>query len=427
MTSETGPDTTPSRDDRAASAATATPSPDATAAAGASPTAPAGNGRRRRALTILATVALAAGIGWAAWYLLVARWHQDTDDAYVQGNVVSIVPQAMGTVVSIDADEGMRVEAGQALAHLDPNDAQVAYDQAVANLAGTVRQVRGLYSSVDAGQAELAARRVAVRQAREDVRRREGLVAGGAVSGEELAHARDMLAGAEAALSASQGELSRSRALVDATEIAGQPQVQAAAAQVRQAWLELQRMAIVAPVSGHVARREVQLGQRVQPGTTLMTIVPLEQVWVEANFKETQLTDMRIGQPVEVRADLYGGRVRYTGTVASLGMGTGSAFSLLPAQNASGNWIKIVQRVPVRIELDPAQLAEHPLRLGLSMHVDVSVRDQDGPVLALAEPARAAPLLSTDAYARQLAQADALIARTIEHNLPPATDATARR
>jgi len=385
------------------------------------PNAPQQNGKRRRALALLATVAIIAGAGWAAWYLLVARWHQDTDDAYVQGNVVSIVPQTMGTVVSIDADAGMRVEAGQALVHLDPNDAQVAYDQAVANLAGTVRQVRGLYSSVESGQADLAAHQVAVRQAREDVKRREGLVASGAVSREELAHARDILAGAEAALSGAQGQLSRSRALVDATEVASQPQVQAAAGQLRQAWLNLQRMAIVAPVSGHVARREVQLGQRVAPGNTLMTIVPLEQVWVEANFKETQLTKMRIGQPVEVHADLYGSDVRYDGRVASLGMGTGSAFSLLPAQNASGNWIKIVQRVPVRIELDPAQIVEHPLRLGLSMHVDVAVRDQDGAVLASVDAPRSTPLLSTEAYAEQLAQADALIARTIAQNLPATT------
>ncbi|MCD9097147.1 HlyD family efflux transporter periplasmic adaptor subunit [Luteimonas fraxinea] len=383
--------------------------------------APQKNGKRRRALLILAAVTIIAGIGWAAWYLLVARWHQDTDDAYVQGNVVSIVPQTMGTVVSIDADEGMRVEAGQALVHLDPNDAQVAYDQSVANLAGTVRQVRGLYSSVESGQADLAARQVAVRQAREDVKRREGLVASGAVSREELAHARDILAGAEAALSGSQGQLSRSRALVDATEIASQPQVQAAAGQLRQAWLNLQRMAIVAPVSGHVAKRDVQLGQRVAPGNTLMTIVPLEQVWIEANFKETQLTRMRIGQPVEVHADLYGSDVRYDGRVASLGMGTGSAFSLLPAQNASGNWIKIVQRVPVRIELDPKQVVEHPLRLGLSMHVDVAIRDQDGAVLASVDAPRNTPLLSTDAYAEQLAQADALIERTIAQNLPATT------
>ncbi|MFC3715243.1 efflux RND transporter periplasmic adaptor subunit [Luteimonas soli] len=376
------------------------------------------NGKRRRALLVVAAVVVLAGLAWLAYYLLVARWHQDTDDAYVQGNVVSIVPQTVGTVVAIDADDGMRVEAGQPLVELDRNDAQVAYDQAVANLAGTVRQVRGLYSSVDAGQADIRARQVAVSQARADVKRREGLVASGAVSREELAHARDMLAAAEAALSASHGQLARSTALVDATTLQKQPQVQAAASQLRQAWLNLQRTSIVAPVSGYVAQRHVQLGQRVQPGATLMTIVPIEQMWVEANFKETQLTKMRIGQPVEVQADLYGGGVTYEGKVASLGMGTGSAFSLLPAQNASGNWIKIVQRVPVRIELDPKQLAEHPLRIGLSMAVDVSIRDQDGRMLAGSAPKDGKPLFSTGAYAKQLADADALITRIIEQNLP---------
>lgn len=374
------------------------------------------NGRRRRALLVVAGVAILAGLGWLAYYLAYARWHQDTDDAYVQGNVVSIVPQTVGTVVSIGVEEGMKVTAGQALVQLDPNDAQVAYDQAVANLAGTVRQVRGLYSAVDAGQAELRARQVAVTKARADVERREGLVATGAVSREELSHARDALSAAEAALSSSRGQLARSRALVDATTVQKQPQVQAAASQLRQAWLDLQRSAIVAPVSGYVAQRRVQLGQRVQPGMTLMTIVPLQQVWVEANFKETQLTDMRIGQPVEVHADLYGGDVTYTGKVASLGMGTGSAFSLLPAQNASGNWIKIVQRVPVRIDLDPKQLAEHPLRLGLSMSVDVAIRDRDGAVLA-AGSKHDKPVLSTQAYDRQLADADALIREIVEANL----------
>jgi len=388
------------------------PQPTATAATPAPK-----NARRRRALLAVAGVAMVAGLGWLAYYLGYARWHQDTDDAYVQGNLVSIVPQTVGTVVSIGVEEGMKVSAGQTLVRLDPNDAQVAYDQAVANLANTVRQVRGLYSAVDAGQAELRARKVAVDKARADVERREGLVAGGAVSREELSHARDALAAAEAALSSSRGQLARSSALVDATTVQQQPQVQVAASQLRQAWLDLQRSAIVAPVSGYVAQRRVQLGQRVQPGTTLMTIVPLQQVWVEANFKETQLTDMRIGQPVELHADLYGGDVTYTGKVASLGMGTGSAFSLLPAQNASGNWIKIVQRVPVRIDLDPGQLAGHPLRLGLSMRVDVAVRDRGGAVLATAPRARDKPVLSTRAYDRQLADADALIRRIVEANL----------
>jgi membrane fusion protein (multidrug efflux system) len=372
--------------------------------------------KRKRALLILATVVVVAAVAWALYYFLVGRWHESTDDAYVQGNVVSITPQAMGTVVSIGADEGMKVAAGQVLVQLDPNDAQVAYEQAVANLAGTVRQVRGLYSAVNAGQADLQARQVAVQKAQADVTRREGLVATGAVSAEELSHARDELAAAQAALSGSQEQLSRNRALVDATTVSDQPQVRAAAAQLRTAYLNVQRAQIVAPVSGYVAKRSVQLGQRVQPGVTLMTIVPLEQLWVEANFKETQLAKMRIGQPVELHSDLYGGDVTYNGHLTSLGMGTGSAFSLLPAQNASGNWIKIVQRVPVRVDIDAGQLAAHPLRLGLSMSADVSIRDQDGAVLASAPPNK--PLLTTQAYAKQLADADALIARTIRANLP---------
>ncbi|WP_028916211.1 EmrA/EmrK family multidrug efflux transporter periplasmic adaptor subunit [Pseudoxanthomonas sp. J35] len=387
--------------------------------ASAQPAAAASNGKRKRALQVVLLVVVAALLGWLAYYFLHLRWHEDTDDAYVQGNVVSVVPQTSGTVVGIEADDGDKVEAGDVLVRLDPDDAQVAYDQAVSNLAATVRQVRGLFSSADAAQAELRARQVAVEQARADVKRREGLVASGAISREELAHARDVLAAAEAALGTAQGNLQRSRALVDATTVQEQPQVQAAAAQLRQAYLALQRTAIVAPVSGYVAKRQVQLGQRVQPGATLMTVVPLEQMWVEANFKETQLHRMRIGQPVEVRADLYGGSVRYQGKVASLGLGTGSAFSLLPAQNASGNWIKIVQRVPVRIELDPQQLAEHPLRLGLSMHVDVAMRDQSGPVLS--QPRNAdEPRFATAVYRRQLDDANALITKIIEQNLPHA-------
>lgn len=374
------------------------------------------NGKRRRALLIVASVVAIAGIGWALYYLLVARWHQDTDDAYVQGNIVSITPQTLGTVVGINVEDGMKVAAGQVLVQLDPNDARVAYEQSVANLANTVRQVRGLYSSVDAAQADISARQVAVQQARADVARRSGLVATGAVSAEELAHARSQLQAAEAALSSSRGSLSRNRALVDATTLTDQPQVQAAAAQLRQAYLGLQRAAIVSPVSGYVARRNVQLGQRVQPGAPMMTIIPLEQVWVEANFKETQLKHMRLGQPVELVSDVYGGDVVYRGKLTSLGLGTGSAFSLLPAQNASGNWIKIVQRVPVRIEIDPRQLAEHPLRLGMSMSADVSIRDQAGAVLPAANARK--PLLTTQAYARQLQDADALIERIIHDNLP---------
>ena len=381
----------------------------------AEPAAPK-TSKRKRALLVLFAVVLIGGIAGIVWYVLVGRWHESTDDAYVQSNVVSITSQIPGTVVSIGADDGMQVVTGQVLVQLDPNDAQVAYQQAVANLANTVRQVRGLYNSVHVGQADVTANQVAVQQAQADVRRRAGLVASGAVSAEELSHARDALAGAEAALSSSREQVSRSSALVDASGIAAQPQVQAAAAQLRSAYLNLQRAAIVAPVSGYVAKRSVQLGQRLQPGTPLMTVIPLEQAWVDANFKETQLGKMRLGQPVELTSDVYGGNVTFNGRLASLGLGTGSAFSLLPAQNASGNWIKIVQRIPVRITLDPRQLAAHPLRLGMSMSVDVSVRDQGGPVLPAVTPAK--PILATQAYARQLQDADALVTRIIRENQP---------
>ena len=373
------------------------------------------NGKRRRALTILAAIVVAGGVGFLTWHLLVGRWHESTDDAYVQGNIVAIAPQTVGTVVAIGADDGDRVLAGQVLVKLDPNDAEVAYEQAVANLAGTVRQVRGLFNAVQAGEADLQAREVAVKQARADVARRTGLVGEGAVSAEELAHAKAQLEAAEAALSSSRGQLSRNRALVDDTTLAKQPQVLAAAAQLRQAYLNLQRGEIVSPIAGYVARRSVQLGQRVQPGATLMTVVPLEQVWVDANFKETQLAKMRLGQPVELSSDLYGSDVHYTGKLSSIGLGTGSAFALLPAQNASGNWIKIVQRVPVRIVLDPKQLAEHPLRIGMSMSVDVSLREAGNGVLPTT-PSQA-PGLRTEAYAKQLADADALIAKIVRQNL----------
>ncbi|MFC6841489.1 efflux RND transporter periplasmic adaptor subunit [Xanthomonas theicola] len=380
-----------------------------------------GRSRRGRLLRGLAVVVVLVLVALAIWYFVSGRWHEDTDDAYVQGNLVQITPMVAGTVVGIGADDGMRVERGQLLVKLDPADTQVALQQAEANLARSVRQVRGLFRSVEGAQAELSSQQATLQRARADVARRSSLVASGAISAEELAHARDQLAAAEAAVSGSRETVARNRALIDDNGVARQPDVQAAAAQVRQAFLNNARSAIVAPVSGYVARRSVQVGQRVQPGAALMAVVPLEQVWVEANFKETQLKHMRLGQPVELESDLYGGAVRYQGTVQSLGLGTGSAFSLLPAQNASGNWIKIVQRVPVRIAVDPKQLAQNPLRIGLSMKVDVNLHQQNGGVL----PTKFATgtLLGTDVYAQQLGQADAAIAQIIHANLPDASKA----
>lgn len=386
--------------------------------------APQSNGRRKLFLIGLLLLVILGAAGYAAYYFLHARWYESTDDAYVDGNVVQITPMVTGTVISIGADDGNRVEAGQELVRFDPSDAEVRQQNAEAALAKTVRQVRGLFSNVDAYKADVVARRVALDKARSDFNRRQKLAQSGAISQEELAHARDALASAQSALSAADQQLNTSRALVDQTDIADHPDVRSASANLRQAYLDSARSRVLAPVSGYVAKRTVQLGNRVQPGTALMAIIPLEQVWVDANFKETQLRNMRIGQPVEVRADLYGDDITYHGHVESLGVGTGSAFSLLPAQNASGNWIKIVQRIPVRIRLDEEEVRQHPLRIGLSMDVTVDLHDTDGPALAEQPPQQ--PAFSTDIYHQQLAEADALIERLIRENSAAKPQSAAR-
>lgn len=386
--------------------------------------APQSNGRRKLFLIGLLLLVILGAAGYAAYYFLHARWYESTDDAYVDGNVVQITPMVTGTVISIGADDGNRVEAGQELVRFDPSDAEVRQQNAEAALAKTVRQVRGLFSNVDAYKADVVARRVALDKARSDFNRRQKLAQSGAISQEELAHARDALASAQSALSSADQQLNTSRALVDQTDIADHPDVRSASASLRQAYLDSARSRVLAPVSGYVAKRTVQLGNRVQPGTALMAIIPLEQVWVDANFKETQLRNMRIGQPVEVRADLYGDDIIYHGHVESLGVGTGSAFSLLPAQNASGNWIKIVQRIPVRIRLDEEEVRQHPLRIGLSMDVTVDLHDTDGPALAEQPPQQ--PAFSTDIYHQQLAEADALIERLIRENSAAKPQSAAR-
>jgi len=374
------------------------------------------SGKRRTLLIGLALLVILAVLGVYLYHLFYGRFHESTDDAYVNGNLVQITPQITGTVVSIGADDGDYVEQGQVLVRFDPSDSEVALQSAEANLAKTVRQVRGLYSNVDSYKAQVASRKNDVERARSDFQRRQKLAQGGAISQEELSHARDTLTSAQSALTSAQQQLDTNAALVDETDIASHPDVKAAAAQMRQAYLDEARSSLVAPVSGYVAQRSVQVGSRVQPGTPLMAVVPLEQIWIDANFKETQLRDMRIGQPVEVEADLYGSDVRYRGTVESLGVGTGTAFSLLPAQNASGNWIKIVQRLPVRIRLEQDNLKKHPLRIGLSTDVTVDLHDQDGELLA--QKPLEQPRFSTDVYERQLAEADALIEQIIQRNAP---------
>jgi membrane fusion protein (multidrug efflux system) len=367
-------------------------------------------------LRILGAVVLLGVVGFGVWYFLEARWYEHTDDAYINGNVVQITPQIAGTVVSIGADDGDLIKQGDVLVKLDKADADVALQRAAANLANTVRRVRGLYSIVTGTQAEVAVREVAVQKARADFERRRDLAGSGAISAEELSHAQDALISAQSALTTGKQQLQTTRVLVDNTVVASHPDVQAAAAQYEAAYLDDVRTVLVAPVTGYVAKRIVQVGQRVAPGAPLMAVVPLNDVWIDANFKETQLTHMRIGQPVTITADVYGGAVKYQGKVLELGVGTGSAFSLLPAQNATGNWIKIVQRVPVRVVFnDRAQLNAHPLRVGMSLNAEVNLHDETGLMLAQQPPSKAA--FSTDVYQQQLAQADGQIEEIIRTNM----------
>jgi len=383
------------------------------------------NPRKRKVMLVaLAVIVILAGLGVWGWHELYGRWNESTDDAYVNGNVVQITPLVTGTVVSIGADDGDLVREGQVLVQFDPSDAEVGLQSAQANLARTVRQVRGLYSNVDGMRAQVNVQEAEVQKAQENYNRRKNLAAGGAISQEELSHARDDLTSAQNALANARQQLKTTSALVDDTVVSSHPDVQAAAAQLRQAYLANARSTLIAPVTGYVAKRTVQLGQRVQPGTALMAVIPLDQLWIDANFKETQLRDMRIGQPVEIETDLYGSDVKYSGTIDSLGAGTGSAFALLPAQNATGNWIKIVQRVPVRVHVNAQEVAKHPLRVGLSTQVNVNLHDQSGPVLAQQPPQKAS--FSTQIYDRQLADADAMITRLIHENSAAASKTVQR-
>ena len=370
--------------------------------------------RRRRWLFALGAAIALLGLIWLAWWLRYSRLYESTDDAYVAGDRVNVMSQVSGTVVSIGADETDLVEGGQELVRLDATDARIALQDAEQQLARTVRQTHTVFATRDQLRAVVAERRADLGRAQSDFDRRRNLAASGAVSGEELGHAQDALQAARDALLAAEKNLAAGSALVGHTGVADNPDVRAAATQVERAWLALVRTSVRAPVTGYLARRSVQLGERISPGAPLMAIVPIGRLWLEANFREVQLRHMRIGQPATVVADLYGGHVTYHGHVAGLGLGTGSAFALLPAQNATGNWIKVVQRVPVRIELEPRELSAHPLRIGLSTVVTVEVRETSGPQLA--QTARQQAVLSTRVFDIDRSEIRTRIAQIIEEN-----------
>jgi len=378
------------------------------------PTAPA-NGHRRKILTLIAVVFVVIGVLWTLFWVLVLSKREDTDDAYVNGNKVVISAQISVTVIAVLADDTQLVKAGQVLVRLDPIDAETALNRAGSALAQTVRQVRQQRSTAQQYDAGIASRKLELARAEADLARRKPLLADQAIAAEELHHSQETVDIARAALAQANQQAYAAHALIDGTKVADNPSVLVAKAAYRDAWISAQRNAVVAPVTGYVAERSVQLGQHISAGQALMTVIPLNALWVDANFKEVQLRHLRIGQPAEVRSDLYGGTFVFHGHVKGMSAGTGAAFSLLPAQNASGNWIKVVQRVPVRIQIDDKDLAANPLRVGLSTTVTVDTTRRDGPVLA--QDTTDEFTGDTQVYTRDIEKANAEADEIVHRNL----------
>ncbi|MGU7779242.1 HlyD family secretion protein [Burkholderia sp. PU8-34] len=357
-------------------------------AAQAEPTLDARRATRRTRFLLLFAAVLLAALVWLGFWLLSDRYYEDTDDAYVAGSIVQVAAQVPGTVTDVLVGDTNRVRVGQTLVRLDDAEAAVAFAQAKAQLAQAVRQVANAKISTTMYVEAVNARRADLSLAQRALAAREGASVE-IVAPEELARARAAAAGAQANLAAAQAQLDAARALGSKLPVDENPAVVQAAAQFKLAYRNLKRTTIVAPVDGTVGQRAVQVGQQVGPGVPLLSIVQLKRLWVEANFKEGQIRHMRVGQPVEIVSDLYGSRVAYRGHVQGFSAGTGSAFSMLPSQNAAGNWIKVVQRVPVVISIEPDDLAAHPLRVGLSMRVTVDTHERGGHVLDSDSPGKA--------------------------------------
>jgi membrane fusion protein (multidrug efflux system) len=379
------------------------------------PSANPSNGKRRRVLLLIAGIFILVGALWACYFVLVLEKREKTDDAYVNGNRVVISAQISGTVVAVLADDTQLVNAGQVLVKMDPIDSQTALSHAASALAQTVRQVRQQKATAGQYDSEIESRRLDLARVQADLAKREPLLGEHAIAGEEVRHAQESVQMARAALTQAERQASAAHALIDGTPVESNPAVLQAKDVYRDAWIAAQRNAVIAPVSGYVAERSVQLGQHIQAGEALMTVIPLHSLWVDANFKEVQLRNLRIGQKAEVRSDLYGGSFIFHGSVQGMSAGTGAAFALLPPQNASGNWIKVVQRVPVRIQIDDADLKKSPLRVGLSATVTVETTSRDGPVLALEGSGK--PVGDTQVYAQDLEKANAEADAVVRRNL----------
>ncbi|WP_412754292.1 HlyD family efflux transporter periplasmic adaptor subunit [Legionella donaldsonii] len=370
--------------------------------------------KRKVILTSMTLVFLLIAVLYGLYWLLVGRFYVETDNAYVNGNVIPITSQVGGTIIAVKADDTQFVKTGQVLVQLDPIDSFIALQQAEANLASTIRNTQQLFINNEGLTASIKDKEATLAKAHQDLGRRKAAIGYGAVSNEELTHAKDNLTSADASLTQARSALLANRALTENTNLQQHPSVLLAAARFREAYIAYKRSEIRSPAAGEISRRVAQVGQRIAPGTRLMAVVPLEQVWVDANFKEKQVRDMRIGQRATLIADLYGSSVKYHGRIVGFSAGTGSAFALLPAQNATGNWIKVVQRLPVRIMIDPQELKAHPLRIGLSMLVTVNIRDQSGKYISEASEV---PGYTTTIYDDLGKQADIETLKVIQENV----------
>ena len=370
--------------------------------------------QRKKGLSIFILLLLLIAIGSAAYWYFFIKGFEETEDAYVSGNQVMVSAQVAGNISKINVDNMDPVQAGDVLLELDDTNAKLSFEQAKSNLANAVRQISQLNYTVKQLKSAVRANEITLAQAQGNLNRRIQLVKDGAIDKESFQHAKEAVELAKANLTTSQNQLGANQALLLDGPLSEQPQIQSAVSNLKQAWLNLERTKIRSPIKGYVARRNAQVGQAVSVGGALMAVVTTDQMWLDANFKETQLTHMRIGQPVEIHFDLYGKDKTFNGKVVGIEMGTGSAFSLLPTQNATGNWIKVVQRVPVRIQLDPQQLAENPLRIGLSATVKVNVSDSKGETLR--DQAPATTLYSTNVLQYDESAVNNLIESIIRDN-----------
>lgn len=381
--------------------------------------------KRRKAIIILSLVFSVIAVIWLIHYLIWGQFEAYTDDAYVNGNIVSLMSQVPGTVITIHGDDTQLVHAGEAVVELDPADTAIALEGAKAKLAQTVRNVNQYYEQAQQAEAQVALRAADLTKAKEDVARRVGLVGERAISREELQHYRTTLDVSLAKYNIALHQMRTARALVENSTLYTHPLVEAAKTNLRTAYLNHVRTTILAPVTGIIAKRTIQVGQQIAVNTPLLAIIPLSQVWVDANYKESQLADIQAGQPVTLYADAYPG-ITYHGKVEGLNAGTGAAFSLLPPQNATGNWIKIVQRLPVRIRLNEEEVKKQPLQIGLSMRVTTDIHRLDKHANnKVNKPTE----YLTKVYAMQLQHANALIASILKANAKevayPKSDASA--